>query len=58
MFNDADDERELDEWNEELNDGRITMAEYNERMQQRQRDYREAAEEAAEEAYRSELRNW
>ncbi len=38
--------------------GHITEKELNDQLRELQRDYREAAEEAAEQAYRNELENW
>jgi len=58
MCYDADDQDEVDGWEQELNDGLITMAEYNKKIRDRQRDYMDAAEEAAQDAYQNELRNW
>lgn len=49
-------EREEEQLARDLNDGRISLAEYNKQLQQMQRDYRDEircmAEEAAEQAYK------
>jgi hypothetical protein len=51
-------EREEASLDEALAQGRISKAQYREEMRQLQRDYREAALEAAQDAYERELDNW
>ncbi len=51
-------EREENQLEEELNEGRITRKEYNQEMRELQRDYREQARESAREAYERELDRW
>jgi hypothetical protein len=43
---------------EELASGHISMVEYNQGMRDLQRDYRDAAEESACNAYENELLRW
>ena len=43
---------------ERFNSGEISLDEFNREMRELQRDYRAAAEEAAQEAYDNEMRNW
>jgi len=50
--------REEQELCDAYNRGDISLAEYNKAMQELQRDYRDAAREAAEEAYRQEMERW
>lgn len=42
----------------ELNEGRITQFEYNKELRELQREYRDAAQEAAHDAYEREMGNW
>lgn len=49
------DEIQLDE---ELASGLISQEQFNRAMRQLRREYREAAEDAAEEAYRNEYSGW
>ena len=49
---------EEEQLHKELNDGGITLSEYNNRMQELQRDYRAAARESAEGAYQEEMERW
>lgn len=51
-------EREEKAIHEAYERGEISVAELNEQVRQLQRDYREAAEEAGEEARRREMENW
>lgn len=51
-------EREEDFLEQQLNNGEITLTEFNREMRELQRDYRAAAEEAAEQAYRDEMGRW
>ncbi len=51
-------EREEEALEEAYNNGEITAKEYNKQMQELQRDYRAAAQEAAEEAYENEMGRW
>lgn len=58
MQNTTQYEREEQQLEDDLSDGRITQAEYNSQMRDLQRDYRESARESAEAAYEQELGNW
>lgn len=51
-------EREEQALCEAYNEGEITLAEYNQAMRELQADYREAAREAAQEAYDREMDRW
>jgi hypothetical protein len=51
-------EREEEALEEAYNNGEITAKEYNKQMQELQRDYRAAAQEAAQEAYDNEMGRW
>ncbi len=51
-------EREEEHLEEQLAQGEITVAEYNKEMREIQRDYQNAAREAAEDAYYREMENW
>ena len=51
-------EREEELLNNELDNGEITLAEYNKQMQEIQRDYHAAACEAADNAYQEEMERW
>ena len=55
-------EREEDQLARDLNEGRISLAEYNKLLRQMQRDYadeiRGMAEEAAERAYNDVMERW
>lgn len=48
-------ERQLEE---ELASGEIDLAEFNWEMRELERDYRDAAEDAAEQAYSDEMGRW
>ena len=41
-----------------FNSGEITLSEYNKEISKLQRDYRDAAEESAHNAYDDEMQNW
>lgn len=51
-------DKEMDALDQQLDDGTLTPQEHREAVQELQRDYRGAAEEAAEQAYRNELSCW
>jgi hypothetical protein len=51
-------ELEEDYLDEQYAAGTITSAEYAKELRELQRDYRAAAEEAAQDAYETELRYW
>ncbi len=51
-------EKEEQYLEEQLANGEITNAEFNKEMRELQRDYRAAAEEAAQEAYDNEMGCW
>jgi len=51
-------DREEEQLADDLRNGRIDQAEYNRQFQALQRDYREAAQEAAERAYENEMERW
>ena len=51
-------EREEDQLERDLADGMITAQEFNKQMRDLQREYRYAAEEAAQIAYDNEMENW
>ena len=51
-------DRELRALEDELQQGRISQAEYNAEVKALERYYREAAEEAARDAYDRELTTW
>lgn len=50
--------QELEDLNEELNQGNISMKEYNKGVQELERSYRAEAEESAQDAYDEEMENW
>lgn len=58
MSNTTQYEREEQQLEDYLSDGRITQAEYNSQMRDLQRDYRDSAHESANAAYEQELGNW
>jgi predicted nucleic acid-binding Zn-ribbon protein len=51
-------EREEEALEDAYNNGEITVKEYNKQVQELQRDYRAAAQEAAQEAYENEMGRW
>ena len=51
-------EREVEHLQQQVADGVISQAEFNDEMHELERDFRGAAEEAAEDAYRRELECW
>ncbi len=51
-------DREVEDLDRQLEEGCISQAEYNETMRDMERDYRDAAHEAADQAYRTELGYW
>ncbi len=51
-------DREEDELRRELDEGVITLAQYNKALRELQRDYRAAAEEAGRDAYEREVEKW
>lgn len=51
-------ERELEGLENELEEGCISQKEYNQRLRDLDRDYREAARESAREAYNNEYDRW
>jgi hypothetical protein len=51
-------EREEAQLERDLNDGRISRKQYDDAMRELARDQRDAAEEAANEAYNRELERW
>ena len=51
-------EREEEALEEAYNNGEITLKEFNRQVQELQRDYRAAAQGAAEEAYENEMGRW
>ena len=51
-------EREEDQLERDLADGLIDMKEFNAQMRELRRDYRDAAEESARDAYDREMSNW
>ena len=51
-------EREEDAICQQYNDGLLTQKEYNDALKELYRDYRDAAQEAALDAYERELGNW
>lgn len=51
-------DREIEQVGRDYNEGLIDLREYNRRIQEINRDYRDAAKEAASEAYLRELENW
>jgi len=51
-------EREEQYLEDQLAAGEITLKEFNREMRELQRDFRAAAEESAEQAYRDELERW
>jgi hypothetical protein len=51
-------EREEDALSEQLANGDISPTEYNREMRELQRDYRDAAEESARNAYEQERERW
>lgn len=58
MPNQTQYDREEDQLDRDLAAGLITPAQHREQMRELQRDYRGAAEEAAQNAYERELGNW
>ncbi len=50
--------QELEDLNEELNQGNISLTEYNKGVQDLERSYRAEAEEAAQNAYDKEMESW
>jgi hypothetical protein len=58
MSNTTQYEREEQQLDDDLSDGRITQAEYNSQMRDLQRDYRDSAHASAADAYEQELGNW
>lgn len=51
-------ELEEQQLEDDLNNGDISVGEYNSQMRDMQRSYREEAREAAEEAYDNEMSQW
>ena len=51
-------EREEENLEQQLEGGEITQQEYNRELQELYRDYRNAAEEAAQNAYDDEIERW
>lgn len=51
-------EREEEQLERDLADGLISQKEYQQQLRELQRDYRGAAEEAADRAYRDEMERW
>ena len=51
-------EREEEALEKQYNDGELTLKEFNKAMAELQAEYREAAHEAAQEAYNRELNEW
>jgi len=51
-------EREEDYLVEQVNSGLISREEFNKQMRELQRDYRAAAQEAAQDAYDREMERW
>lgn len=51
-------EREENHLVEQFNSGQISQEEYNKQMRELQRDYRAAAQEAAQDAYDREMERW
>ncbi len=51
-------EREEESLEQLLEDGKITQQEYNNELEELYRDYRYAAEDAAQEAYNNEIERW
>jgi len=51
-------EREEEALERELDEGTISVAEYNREMKELHRDYRYAAEEASQQAYENEMDRW
>lgn len=51
-------EREEQQLENDLMEGRISNKEFNEQMSELQREYRLAAQEAAQDAYDREMSNW
>lgn len=51
-------EREEEYLEKEYAEGRISLKEYNEQMRDLHREYRQSAQEAAQDAYIRELDNW
>ena len=54
----SDYDRELRRLDDQLEEGSISRDEYDESVRQIERDYREAAREAAENAYQEEINRW
>lgn len=51
-------EREEESLERELDEGNISVAEYNREIEELHRDYRAAAEEASRQAYENEMERW
>ena len=51
-------QREEDYLCQQYNSGQITQQEFNQQMRELQRDYRAAAQEAAQRAYDNEMERW
>lgn len=51
-------ERELDDLRRQLAEGEITLQQYNAEVRAMEREYRAAAEDAAQEAYEREKERW
>ena len=51
-------EREEQALEDALANGEISLAEFNREIRELQRDYRAAAQESAEQAYREEMERW
>lgn len=51
-------EREEEDLGERLATGEISQKEYNRQLRELHRDYRESAEESAQDAYDREMDNW
>jgi hypothetical protein len=58
MSRESQFDREMDDIDQAESDGRMTREEAAHERRELQRDYRGAAEEAAENAYREELERW
>ncbi len=51
-------EQEIETLNDNLNQGKISIKEYNKEVQDLERSYRFAAEESAQNAYDEEMERW
>jgi len=58
MNNQSAWDREEDQLQRDLDRGYITQKEFNKAMSDLRRDYRDAAQDAAQGAYDSEMQNW